>query len=113
MSEKSGCCMHRGANSVAGRMPDQRATGCGSRHRRSPIGGAAKGMPLKIRRDDGPASDIPWSLPLSTATIGPPAANEGAANIANANASPTPNGENHVLPSLTKLFPAGLLLRRQ
>ena len=53
MSEKSGCCMQRAPNSVALRMPDQRATGCGSRHRKSPTGGAAKGMPRKIRSGDG------------------------------------------------------------
>src|SRR5579884_1656631 len=41
--------MHAGPNLSALRMPVQFLTGCGSRQRKSPTGGAAKGMPLKLR----------------------------------------------------------------
>src|SRR5580658_8730579 len=41
--------MHRGPNWPALRAPVQFLTGCGSRQRRSPTGGCAKGMPLKLR----------------------------------------------------------------
>src|SRR5579871_3117068 len=40
-------CMHRAAKLVASRMPVHVGTGAGSRQRRSPTGGAAKGIPLK------------------------------------------------------------------
>ena len=39
-------CMHAGANEVALRVPFHGATGCGSRQRSSPRGGAANGTPL-------------------------------------------------------------------
>ena len=41
--------MHRGPNWSALRAPVQFLTGCGSRQRRSPTGGCANGMPLKLR----------------------------------------------------------------
>src|SRR5581483_441599 len=41
-----GFCAHIGPNFVVSRTPGQGVTGCGSRHRRSPTGGAANGIPL-------------------------------------------------------------------
>src|SRR3954466_3219988 len=41
--------MQRGPNSSALRAPAHFFTGRGSRHRRLPTGGWAKGMPLKLR----------------------------------------------------------------
>src|SRR2546421_633095 len=49
ISPKRGSCMARGANWSALRTPDQLTTGCGGLHRSSPTGGAAKGIPLKLR----------------------------------------------------------------
>ncbi len=39
-------CIQAGANEVAERVPSHGLSGCGSRHRRSPTGGCAKGTPL-------------------------------------------------------------------
>src|SRR5687767_8188554 len=44
----AGFCMQADANAVACFTPDQDLTGCGAFHRRSPTGGAAKGMPLNV-----------------------------------------------------------------
>src|SRR6476660_7780822 len=83
--------MQRGPNFVAWRMPDHGTTGCGSRQRRSATGGAAKGTPRKIRMGDALVSATPLSLPLSTVTIGSPAAFKGAAIVVDAKANPSPN----------------------
>ena len=60
-------CMQSAPNSAAWRTPVQRATGWGGRHRRSPTGGAAKGMPLK---EATPSATTPRSSPPSTRTRG-------------------------------------------
>ena len=39
-------CMQAGANLSALRTPGQGVTGCGSRQRSAPVGGAAKASPL-------------------------------------------------------------------
>ena len=44
--------MQRGPNWSALRAPVQFFTGCGSFQRRSPTGGAANGIPLKLRTPD-------------------------------------------------------------
>src|SRR6185437_11244760 len=52
-----GGCMQAFAKASALRTPDQDLTGAGALPRRSPTGGAANGMPLKI--------EMPWSaVPL-------------------------------------------------
>jgi hypothetical protein len=38
-------------NPAADRTPSHFGAGCGARHRFSPIGGAAKGIPLNARTD--------------------------------------------------------------
>src|SRR5688572_2859110 len=50
----------------ASRTPSHFATGCGSRHRRLPVGGAPNGMPLKTRTPDGSVS--PATSPASVLT---------------------------------------------
>ena len=55
-------CVHPGANFAACFVPSHLAAGCGARHRRSPTGGAAKGMP---RYTVKPSSDVPWTRPPS------------------------------------------------
>src|SRR6185295_20079767 len=45
-----GGCMQAFANASAFLTPDQGLTGAGAFQRRSPTGGAANGMPLKIER---------------------------------------------------------------
>ena len=77
-------CMQSAPNSAAWRTPVHVAAGCGGRHRRSPTGGAAKGMPLK---DATPSSTTPCRSPLSTRTTG--GVGEGAAPCDDA-AAPAP-----------------------
>ena len=64
------CCRLRADGAicrVASRTPDQGCTAIGSRHRRSPVGGAAKGMPLNT----APLlSAAPRICPPVTPTIG-------------------------------------------
>src|SRR5512139_919707 len=57
-------CVQRGPYSVAGRTPDQCATGCGARQRLLPVGGAANGMPLKARIS-GLVPAVPATTPAS------------------------------------------------
>src|SRR3984957_19212184 len=59
--------MQMGPNSSPLRTPSQCATGWGARHRRSPIGGAAKGIPLKTRMS-GFVPEMPETIPLSSLT---------------------------------------------
>jgi hypothetical protein len=59
--------MQSAPNSAACRTPVHFAAGWGGRHRSSPTGGAAKGMPLK---DATPSATTPCSSPLSTRTTG-------------------------------------------
>ena len=42
-------CMQLAENAFADRTPSHLAGDCGGRHRRPPMGGAAKGMPLNTR----------------------------------------------------------------
>src|SRR5882724_11301614 len=42
-------CGHDSANVLLSRIESQGFTGCGARHRNSPTGGAANGMPLYTR----------------------------------------------------------------
>ena len=58
-------CMQLAPYSAAWRTPVHRAAGWGGRHRRSPTGGAAKGMPLK---ETTPSSTTPCNSPPSTRT---------------------------------------------
>src|SRR5579872_2561078 len=58
-------CMQSAPNSVAGRIPLHRTAGWGGRHRKSPTGGAAKGMPWY---DATPPSTNPCNSPVSTRT---------------------------------------------
>jgi hypothetical protein len=58
--------MQLAPNSTAWRTPVQRAAGCGGRHRSSPTGGAANGIPLY---DTTRSANTPWSSPVSTWTI--------------------------------------------
>ena len=69
MSPKTGSCMARGPNRSAGRTPAHGAAGCGGRQRRSPTGGAANGMPLKLRTPE-PGSMVPSRMPPDTVTRG-------------------------------------------
>jgi hypothetical protein len=48
-------------------MPDHFATGCGTRQRFSPMGGAANGMPLNTRTE-ALAPVVPATMPLSSVT---------------------------------------------
>src|SRR6185369_13137055 len=62
-----GACGQMAPYVVASRTPDQGCTVIGSRHRRSPVGGAAKGMPLNT----APLlSAAPRICPPVTPTIG-------------------------------------------
>ena len=58
-------CMQSAPNSAAWRMPVHGAAGWGGRHRSSPTGGAANGMPLN---DSTPSSITPCTSPLSIRT---------------------------------------------
>src|SRR5436190_23125303 len=58
-------CVQRAPYSMAGRMPDQWATGCGARQRLPPVGGAAYGMPLKTRIS-GLVPAVPATTPASS-----------------------------------------------
>ncbi|GMA96876.1 hypothetical protein GCM10025881_37000 [Pseudolysinimonas kribbensis] len=60
-----GSCGATGPKSRAGRMPSHGTTGCGARRRRSPIGGAAYGMPRHIRR---PRRTAPSMRPPETSS---------------------------------------------
>src|SRR5512138_2741429 len=80
MSSKMRRCMHCALNSVALRSPCQFFTGCGSRQRRSPTGGCANGMPLKMRRSFS-LSTTPTSVPFAIFTrAASDEANTGAQN---------------------------------
>ena len=59
-------CMHGADNRSAFRTPSHFWTGIGGRHRKSPIGGAANGMPLKAVTPPEPL--IPEMRPPSTRT---------------------------------------------
>src|ERR1051325_10637675 len=59
--------MQRGPNSSALRTPFQFLGGCGSRHRRAPTGGWAKGTPLKLRTPSLAAA-LDWSVPFAVLT---------------------------------------------
>ena len=59
-------CMQLAPNSVAWRTSVHFAAGCGGRHRSSPTGGAAKGIPLKERT---PSAATPCSSPVSTRRV--------------------------------------------
>ena len=80
-------CMHAGANEMAWRVPFQGTTGCGSRQRSSPTGGAANGTPIYIVR----ASFV-------TPSIAPDSTRAGFA---------------HVLAAIRHSAPATLPLRQQ
>src|SRR5580658_11374921 len=62
-------CIGLGPNCVHARTPSQGAAGCGARHRNTPTGGAAKGIPLKTRT---PPSTSPEINPLSIFTVSNP-----------------------------------------
>src|SRR5437867_2811032 len=61
--------MQRGPVAVALLTPVHAATGCGGFHRRSPTGGAANGMPLKLRTpfDIAPETSPPSIFTVSSA----------------------------------------------
>src|SRR2546429_3454106 len=67
ISPKRGSCMARGANWSALRTPDHFATDCGGFHRSSPTGGAANGIPLKLRSPES-GSEVPSMMPLVVMT---------------------------------------------
>src|SRR5512142_2544346 len=62
-----GACMQMGPNLLASRTPLHLAAGCGARQRRSPTGGAAKGMFLKTEM---PPSIVPANMPCGRAICG-------------------------------------------
>src|SRR6266478_1731101 len=68
MSPKTSVCIQAEPNLSAARPPDHGLTGCGDFQRRSPRGGAAKGMPLKMRTDWS-ALVVPRRRPDSTLTF--------------------------------------------
>src|SRR5579863_4227905 len=73
--------MHRGPNWSALRAPVQLLTGWGSRQRRSPTGGCANGMPLKLRTPSLGAevdSTMPFAVFTRSAVM---AGNAAAAQI--------------------------------
>src|SRR5437899_2488074 len=80
-------CTQALANVSALRMPAHFAAGCGGRHRSSPTGGAAYGIPLNTRTP-GAAAGAPESRPASvligsrTAARKPLTIASAAANIA-------------------------------
>jgi hypothetical protein len=59
--------MQSAPKSAAWRTPVHGAAGWGGRHRRSPTGGAAKGIPLK---EATPSATTPCNWPVSTFTTG-------------------------------------------
>ena len=78
-------CMHAGPNLSAGRIPCQGFTGCGTRQRRFPIGGAAKGIPLKLMTlSVATPRNAPESILTSVESSGP-----GCAAVAVQSMSPT------------------------
>src|SRR3954470_11723910 len=64
-----GGCMQAFANASAFLTPDHGFTGAGAFHRKSPVGGAANGMPLKMEM---PSCPTPLTAPPVTraCTIG-------------------------------------------
>src|SRR5678815_1018814 len=58
-----GGCMQAFANASAFLTPDQGVTGAGAFQRKSPVGGAANGMPLKIEM---PSPATPLTMPPVT-----------------------------------------------
>src|SRR3954466_2485411 len=60
--------VHGAPKAVALRTPSHFAAGCGARHRFSPSGGAAKGMPLNTRTAACPAPVAPDRRPVSILT---------------------------------------------
>src|SRR3954451_16411059 len=71
-------CMHREPNSSAWRTPVQFFGGCGSRQRRFPTGGCAKGIPLKTRTP-AVAGVVVSRIPLAVLTRSPAVAPDEAA----------------------------------
>src|SRR5674476_296082 len=65
-----GACMQALAKASAFFTPDQGLTAAGAFQRKSPTGGAAKGMPLKIEMQDS-ATPL-TSAPVTLATVIPP-----------------------------------------
>src|SRR5258708_42771 len=68
MSPKTSVCMQAEPNLSAARTPDHGLVGCGDFQRRSPMGGAAKGIPLKMRTERS-ALVVPRRKPDSTLTF--------------------------------------------
>src|SRR5947207_12182143 len=58
--------MHAGPYFEASLTPVHTLTGCGAFHRSVPSGGAANGMPLKMRT---PSADVPLICPPSTLIV--------------------------------------------
>src|SRR5437773_8300941 len=73
-------------------MPLHAATGCGGFHRRVPTGGAAYGMPLKLRT---PSAAAPETRPLSIRTSSLAAASDRQAP-ATASAAIDRNGRRNI-----------------
>ena len=67
-----GSCEQADANCFAARTPDHGCTGRGGRHRRSPIGGAAKGIPKKMAAFTDDPSNVPSTRPDCVITCGVP-----------------------------------------
>src|SRR5277367_7265 len=61
-------CMHGCEACVASRMPDHAAAGCGGRHRKGTIGGAAYGIPVKTAMLP---CCLPAIVPLASRIVGP------------------------------------------
>jgi hypothetical protein len=68
--------MHRGPNASALRTPVQFFAGCGSLQRKSPTGGSAKGIPLKLRTPEF-SRVVASRKPLATLTRSAPNASPG------------------------------------
>src|ERR1700723_927041 len=79
--------MQLAENRSALRTPGQTAAGRGARQRRSPTGGAAKGIPLKTVMEEAPAAP-PATSPLFPLTDCGSAANDAWAAIASARKIP-------------------------
>src|SRR6185503_19496917 len=95
-----GACMQMGPNLLASRTPLQLAAGCGARQRRSPTGGAAKGIFLKTEM---PPSVVPANLPCRIVTWGSAeAAPQIKTEIVTANAKP------RIVPSAITLHTRGV-----
>ena len=60
--------MHDGPNALALNTPSHLAAGCGAFQRFSPSGGAANGMPLKMRTVGCTVPVTPSTAPVSTLT---------------------------------------------